>query len=253
MQFKKSRGLTPIRQSTNSSRTSPLISVQSFRAKLGLEHNPTLYFSLHRKAKSAKDFQHNILLSLNHPMISHAIYVAPLLLDKAAYNAALFDSAASRNRAWPFDFHYSEFLHERQGFRYFSAIPFLREHVSIAPHERVTDHRHHYGYSEVGTDISWHSPEIVERNPSRLSDFMYRLYSRTLTAENAQAPFESLFYFLKERLLASGEDPSRILIGEDLLERIQSHGRWLLETYAIRQFVLLSNNQVLKEARSHLW
>jgi len=251
IQFKKSQGLKPITPAKSSGPQTPLTKIRRFRQKNGLECDPTLFFQLRQKAKTAKDFQHNVLLAHENPPSSRAIYVAPLILDKKEYAEALFNST---NRYLPYPFYStpSYRIHAGRQAKYFGSVPFLREHVSIPPHERVSSHRHYYAYSETGVDISWHSPQIRSLDPLRLSDFLMSVFSNALTNPQAMISTE-------------GAATAAIEIGRELeydeqtrspdvtpLERLQIYGRWLWTTYDIRQFTLLGRSARLAELRGEI-
>jgi hypothetical protein len=246
IQFKKSQGLKPITRSRSSEPNTPLNNIRRFRQKKGLECDPTLFFQLRQKAKTAKDFQHNVLLAHENPPSSRAIYVAPLILDKQEYAEALFSST---NRYLPFPFYrVPSRIHAARQAKYFGSVLFLREHVSIPPHQRVRSHRHYYAYSETGVDISWHSPQIRSLDPLRLSDFMMFLFSNAMTNPDAMIS--------TERAATAAIEIGRELEYEERLpspdvtplERLQIYGRWLWTKYDIRQFILLGSSARLAES-----
>jgi hypothetical protein len=87
MQFKVSSGLEPASKILLSNRRnrSKLEDVREFRRKNELDDDPTLYFELRKKAKTASEYQHNILMGYANKPFSQAFYVAPLHLDKTDY------------------------------------------------------------------------------------------------------------------------------------------------------------------------
>lgn len=253
MQFKKSSGL----KSTNAVKPSmrkgrsPLEDIREFREKHDLERDPTLFFQLHAKAKTADDLQHNVLLGYERPPWSRAIYVAPLLLDKNAYTSALYNSM-NRFLLDPFFYRINYSIHQRHWTSHFGAVPFLREHISIPPHERVADHHHYYAYSESGVDISWHSPDIIESEPSRLSDFTVKLFRTAINEPDSMLPQKVLAEKIAEISSSFGfinENEGRI---DSPIEHLGVHARWLRENYGIRQFILLGNSKHLNDLRREL-
>lgn len=253
MQFKKSAGLKStfvVKPSTRRGR-SPLEDIREFRASHDLEQDPTLFFQLRAKAKNAHDLQHNILLEYERPPWSRAIYVAPLLLDKTAYHSALH-SSADRFLLDPFFYRIHHPVYQRRWTSHFGAIPFLREHVSIPPHERVADHNHFYAYSVTGLDISWHSPAIIDREPSRLSDFTVALFRAAATNTESMLPKRALADQISKISSNLGFRDERSTPDESPIEYLGRHGRWLREAHGIRQFILLGNSQRLEELRSEL-
>jgi hypothetical protein len=251
MQFKKSSGLKSthlLKPSTRRGR-SPLEDIREFRAKHELDQDPTLFFQLRAKAKNAKDFQHNILLRYERPPWSRAIYVAPLLLDKTTYYSALY-SSTNRFLSDPFCYRVVQSIYQRRWVSYFGTIPFLREHISIAPHERVADHNHYYAYSQAGVDISWHSPDIIARDPSRLSDFTVALFHAATADPEAMLPQNDLVEKTVEISSSLGFQEGIGSANESPLDYLGRHGRWLRQEHGIRQFILLGNSKHLSELRS---
>ncbi|MDO9179524.1 MAG: hypothetical protein Q7U16_14580 [Agitococcus sp.] len=253
MQFKKSTGLKStkiVKPSTRKGR-SPLEDIREFREKHDLEQDPTLFFQLRAKAKTALNLQHNVLLGYERPFWSRAIYVAPLLLNKSDYHSALHNSM-DRFLLDPFFYRIRHSVHQRNWTSYFGAIPFLREHISIPPHERVADHNHFYAYSEAGVDISWHSPSIIDREPSRLSDFMMKIFQTAITEPDSMLPVEVLANKIAEISSTCGFQEDSQEKSDSPLEYLGKHGRWLRETHGVRQFILLAHSNYLDELRREL-
>lgn len=253
MQFKKSTGLKSTREVKPSQRKgrSPLEDIREFREVHELEQDPTLFFQLRAKSKTAHDLQHNVLLSYERPLWSRAIYVAPLLLNKAEYHAALHQSAG-RFLLDPFFYRVRFSIHQRNWASHFGSVPFLREHISIPPHERVADHNHYYAYSEVGVDISWHSPSVIQREPSRLSDFTMRLFQTAISEPDSMLPTAVLAKEIAEIGSAFGFQAGAIEQYDSPIDYLGLHGRWLRETHGIRQFILLSNSEYLDKMRREI-
>lgn len=262
IQFKKSEGLKPthkaLRASGDSRPTqdvstrknkSKLQEIREFRGEHGLEDNPSLFFQLRAQAKNAVDLQHNILLEYECPPHSRAIYVAPLILDKQAYSQSLFDST-TRFVSDPFVSRHFFRLYFGRWASVYGAVPFLREHISIPPHERVATHEHFYSYSQTGVDIAWHSSEVISREPRRLSDFVSRFLSDAINNSEGLTTIGALANTVQETANRYGYDGT--FDGENDLERLMNHGRWLRKTHGIRQFLLLGNKMELEELRSNL-
>ncbi len=238
VQFKRSTGLTPLPASFNwRKNASPIHSIRAFRRARHLPDNPTLYFQLRAQAKTAVDLQHNILLEHHAPPRSFAVYVAPLHLSHAAYTADLF--AGARDLVVPWSWRPTEILSAAGAdwwLSRFEAQPFLRSHVSIAPHERVRDHHHYYAYSTGGSHVSWHSPEVLDEEPRRLSDFMSARL-RSLLAGDGPTPVEVALRHA-EALAPRYGYPDLELEGENALDQLLAYGRWLRRTHDIHQFLL---------------
>lgn len=238
MQFKKSNGLRRMKRASVRKNKSKVEEIREFRRESELGDNPSLFFQLRRQAKTATDYQHNILLEYEKPPNCRAVYVSPLILDKKEYSQTLFASH-SRFLVDPFLFAGHWRIWHRRWVSHLGAVPFLREHVSIPPHERVATHEHFFAFSENGADVSWHSPEVVSRDPSRLSDFLSKTLSRWL-APDGMIPKAGLEGVLREASNGHREDGA--FTGSTPFERIMSHGRWLHKTHGIRQILLLANS-----------
>lgn len=244
MQFKASKGLEPASKIIPSTRRnrSPLESVREFRHRHGLEDDPTLYFGLRAMAKNASDFQHNILMKYANQQYSQAFYVAPLHLDKDEYYYSLFESA-SRFRGHPYDYKRYK-LYRQDWVSHVGNIPFLKEHVSIVPHERVTTHKHHYSYSGTGCDIGWHSPEIISERPNRLSDVLRKEIDICITESRLFNLYE-----LAEKL-AKDYDQEVSLQHDDPLELLQHWARKLYDQHRVRMFLFLGNREITEHYRN---
>jgi len=249
IQFKKSEGLKSVHDVAPSTRAnrSALEDVREFRERRGLYQDPTLYFQLREKAPTATDLQHNVLLSYENPPWSRGIYVAPLFLDKTKYDTALFSSAG---RFIDDPFYYRQFnpLHKRYVTQYyFEFSPFLRAHISIPPHERVDSHQHYYAYSEAGCDLSWHSPEVMDEGPSRLSDFLGSVVDRVIREPESLRPLADLAKTLSRTSSDLGFAREAVNGNDEPLEVLRRLGDWLRDTHRIRQFLLLADSRQLQD------
>lgn len=242
MQFKVSQGLKPINKVASSIRKnrSPLEDVREFRERHGLYDDPTLYFELRRMATRASDFQHNVLLGYANKPNSQAFYVAPLHLDKDNYYNCLFDSV---NRFYPHSCHPYEFRSYKQYRKnwvsYIGHVPFLKEHVSIIPHEGVTTHKHYYSFSPTGGDIGWHSPELLSEKPSRLSDLLNEEITKCLHEEKFINISE-----LSEALKVEHSEPTEN--NQEPIRRIQEWGKRIYLKDGIRLYLLLGNKEFIQ-------
>lgn len=239
IQFKKSEGLRAVSEIQLSNRTnrSKLEDIREFRYDNGLDDNPTLYFKLRDKAKTASDFQHNILKNHHAPPNAYAIYVAPLILDKNEYYNALFNSCHLYDRYLLDPFNWR--MIDNYGIQVMEYIPFLKNHVSIIPHKIVTNSNHYYAYSQTGTDISWHSPSILEYEPRRLSDFIYKLFSdkqneEMLSIANIAMNIIDMLEGTKSEFNFKNYKENPILL-------IKKYGEWLKTNYSIKQFMIIKN------------
>lgn len=242
LQFKKSTGLMPY--DSRRQRAGALHDIRKYRSDSKLADDPTLYFQLREKAKTALDLQHNILMQHNRPPNTFSSYVAPLHLDRDKYYQELIDGGRYLN-LW---FMKNITIREKHTLSIFDLQPFLRNHVSIPPHKSVTDHRHYYAYSVTGDEVSWHSPEPVEGGPFRLSDFMSARLRQLSEAERlptAQDGVEVAISIL-ERLNVTVE---QVIEGDNPLKKLRSYGRWLHEEHQIRQLLICATSDELRDIR----
>ena len=239
IQFKKSEGLRAVSeiQLSNRKNRCKLEDIREFRCRNGLDDNPTLYFKLRNKAKTASDFQHNILKNHHTPPNSYAIYVAPLILDKNEYYNTLFDSCHLRDLLDPFTF--DQRIINNYGIPLIQHIPFLKNHVSITPHKIVTNSNHYYAYSQTGTDISWHSPSILEYEPRRLSDFIYKLFSDKRNEE--MSSIVNIAMNIINILEGTKSEFNFKIYKENPILLIKKYGEWLKTNYSIKQFMIIKN------------
>jgi len=151
------------------------------RKKLKLEVGPrSLFFELRAKQLHHTNLQHNVLYKLRRRLqsrnIGDAAYVCPLFLDRSAYRHHMHMAGLRR---WPFFFwrHHpweiEELLMQDGGNTIrFERIPVLAEHISIPPHQEVTDSKHSYSFSERGRDLCFHSPEALPEGGGTLATFL---------------------------------------------------------------------------------
>ncbi|MDJ1483488.1 hypothetical protein QNI16_23520 [Cytophagaceae bacterium YF14B1] len=211
--------------------------IRAFRRKNELYDNPTLYFQLRERAATAEDFQHNILLKFANTGMSHAFYVAPLTLDMNSYRNMLYEEN-NRFLQDPF-FHKEIFIIQKKWISALGMVPFLRGHISIPPHERVDTHEHYFSFSPSGTDIAWHSPNVISRDASRLSDQLVRILNT-----NSWTPIESYWRLLLEQDLVSNSDAGDN--SQNFLYNLQRFGRTLYEKHEIRQLLILSTKEFVE-------
>lgn len=252
LQFKKSNGLKPLPEPQPNRRAneSPLQAVRRFRRERGLADDPTLYFQLRRRAEGAADLQHNVLLAHNRPTTSYAVYVAPLHLGAPFYSRALY--RRPRYRIHPFEWNYANIWGDGPTGPWLSRFdrqPFLRCHVSIAPHERVAHHNHYYAFSRFGDQVSWHSPTVMDGGSSLLSDFLTARTRELITGDSPLPSPEAALAAAESAVGELGISTPDVLAGDDPFERLRSYGRWLRSTFRIRQWLVCAQRKHLEEAR----
>lgn len=241
MQFKKSNGLLSPQEHPVSKRKgrSRLEDIREWREAQGFDEARSLYFKVHDKAKTATDYQHNVLLSYECPPASRGIYVAPLLLDSELYFRQLTTSA--REMVWPFYDRFRFEVIDERALVYFFEVPFLRAHISIPPHEPVENANHYYSYSETATNVSWHSPLLINKGPLRLSDYLRGVISGILTnPDDYNATFETVAKRVSSIAERYGFGEQSDLYTEPM-RLLQEHGRWINKIFDIKQFLLCYN------------
>jgi hypothetical protein len=214
--------------------------IRRFRASNGLDSTPhALCFPLRAKAKTATEFQHNILYSYEKPPNSRAIYVCPTLLTRAEYERAMHPGWFWRFFDVPFRYH-DYALHVNHVAQFFEAAPLLRGHATIVPHAKVMASDHYYSFSTHGSDLAFHSPEVVRREVLRLSDFLADelrdAYRSRESLPSASAMARELYGLSRE--WAGNELPER-QDDEPSLPWLRKHGKLLRERFGIRQMVML--------------
>ena len=253
MQFKVADGLTRL---TNNPfpipflfpfHLKPLRRIRIFRQRENLYDNPTLYFKLRARAKTATDFQHNILLRLANTGTSHSFYVAPLTLSKNDYQQTLF-SSANRFMNYPFYFMDRMEIHQERWTSHFGFVPFLRAHISIVPHERVNTDNHYYSFSPNGTDIAWHSPKLLSNSVSRLSDMLKNIFSSAFAdTKSWTTPKEFISSISDSKELDFVKPFNESNDDINGVGQLVEFGRELYQRHQIRQLLLLTTKEYLYE------
>lgn len=239
MQVKVSEGLKTIRikKSSNRVNRSYLENIREYRHKLNLDERDDhfLYFQLRKKAKKAADLQHNILMSYANTGFSHAFYVAPLIIEKEKYQQQFLDFSS-----YPYEpFYYDGYrLHGEKWTSLFGFIPFLRNHISIVPHEQVRSHMHYYAFSQHGVDVTWHSPSLISNQPSRLSDAMATIFREYYNSEKKET-LKTLSEKIREMPIMKNEfnDNDKLSNSEDPIEILSRHAFLLEKHYSIKQVI----------------
>jgi len=235
LQFKASEGLKSIKDYPTSSRKnrSKLEDIREYRDKQKFNDNPTLYFKLRERSKKLSlDYQHNILLKHANQANSQAIYVANLELNKDLYNQKLMHSASSINNPFYWMRHPRIPFHELN--YELSMVPFLKEHVSIVPTEKVINAKHYYSYSELGANIVFHSPTIINREISNLGDYLRKLLENLYDRQLELATIDQLSQNLRNNEIEIIDRETQ----RSGLEYLVEYGKLLNQKYKIKQFII---------------
>lgn len=246
LQFKVSHGLKKLNNnfSIYSIRPSPLQKIRLFRMKNQLLDNPTLYFQLKEKEKhDDEDFQHNILFELNRFNKTEAFYVAPLTIIKKDYDTMLFDSM--NKNVYP-SFHKEHIpISQKNWLSFIGLDPFLRGRISITPIWRVNSHHHYYSFSHTGSEIGWHFQHKMHGG-SLLSLTIKQIFNDALFSESRWVSPEDHIESLKK---LSNKFKLDISFGKknSPIQQLQSFGTYLHYMYDIRQLLLGTTRDELKE------
>lgn len=225
----------------------------SDRKSLKLPVEPyALYFGLREKQPSHRDYQHNTLLFLRKRLVSRGIgdaaYVCPLFLDRSAYR---FHVHLAGLRRWPRFWRYDPWdledilINGPGGSLNFNAIPVLQEHVSIPPHDTVTNAKHSYSFTDRGTDLCFHSPLSIPEGARSLGRFLKDVVGSPqsdegfISSEDAHRVLFELF-FEGERQDFRGSLPEDFQRdSEDGIASWLQWGNYLKAEHQIEQFALV--------------
>lgn len=227
------------------------------RLQLKLDAMPhALFFDLHPKKQNHSDFQHNILFRLRRRLlklgIGDAAYVCPLFLDRGAYRSNLHLAGL---KMWPHFWRMHPWEIEElllhtgpSGVAInFSAIPVLREHITIPPHAQVKVASHSYSFTEEGNQVCFHSPTSLPDSQSRLADFLEGLAGNVdqrasyIYADGASETLNSLLAFSPEDEHSLGVE---FRIGDgDGISRWQEFGRILRANFGIEQYAFVNRDE----------
>jgi hypothetical protein len=251
-QFKKPIGLQstaklpiPLVPRKNESK---LMNVRRFRQHHLLGDFPySLSFALHgEKTTPVNELQHNVLFQYEQPDLSRAMYICPTTLKIDEYDKLL--SVPFWERFWSSPYMGTRYqtVHGLNACSQVSRCPFLRGHVTVVPHTQVTSPDHYYSFAKNGGDIAFHSPTIITRESSRLSDFLHNELRKFILSpgelpslvEVAQRVYKISAQIFDREIAPPSSDNS--------LEWLQSHGKILLEKYSIRQVIIAGNIDLIE-------
>lgn len=254
-QFKKPIGLKSTSAlrlpSVKRKNESKLMEIRRFRDAHGLDQSPyTICFPLHGDAATPiNELQHNVLHGYEKPPHSRAMYICPTTLSISEYEKSLSVPVWRRWIGDPFRYHHRQSVAGLAAASELFSAPFLRGHATVVPHTTVTTHDHYYSFSKHATDVAFHSPELVEQGPARLSDFFHSEIQRLFRDAEAAVPIEELARQVNEY--------SRKWIGDrlprpdqgDSIEWMQLHGKLLMKQFGVRQYIFLADQERLESDR----
>lgn len=222
----------------------------SDRMQLGLEVHPqTLFFDLHRKAKTHSDLQHNMLLKLRTQVLADgfgdAAYVCPLFMEFSKYRTHML--AAARSFVFvddePWFFRKVSITNALTKVIDFDSVPAFSRHVTIPPLEAVTTHEHSYSFRPDGQQICFHSPKELESESLLLSDWLNSLYDQTyaskwINSENSKEHLDKLVAALR---LSDDEKPNALAESSATwVAQWLRFGGFLSRTYGIQQLAFVN-------------
>ena len=126
----------------------------------------------------------------------------PLTLSIDEYNENLRASLIDRLFTIDPFFYREERVFTRTVRNHLGIVPFLRGHVSIPPHEKVTTSEHYYSYSKSGGNIAWHSGEKLKgdfRLSTQFRQILNYAYSNKGAGYNKEEFVKFIEAFLNER------------------------------------------------------
>lgn len=218
------------------------------RKNLKATYSPkALFFELRDKQPKHTDYQHNVLFNLKDKLdkvgSGKAFYTAPLFLNRTAYLLAVHMSSLLSWRPWHL-FMYEPFYEQIQsiltssGNIRFQNIPILKEHIVIPPHTTVTTHKHKYSYLEIGKEVCFHEPTVLE-NQSTLGQTVYDFLGfqdgQPTTRMINLLESLSLLENLQNRLFDEAQDEQN----RNVISRWVEFGDKLRTDFDIYQFMLL--------------
>lgn len=229
-------------------------SIVTERGKLQLQTKPhTLYFPLRAKNTGQREFQHNILYRLRGHLrykgLGDAAYVCPLFLDRSAYRWHIHCSGLLRwLRFWrraPSDLDDRTLMYDGgRSFR-FDRIPILAEHVTIPPHTKVTTSNHRYSFADKGSDLCFHSPELLPDGAAPLTAFLTSVSDGFLDG-GIQIKLEAANTELQDLIRETAGDQTAFFPGPfetgggDPIGNWMAWGHYLRTEYEIDQYALVS-------------
>ena len=213
------------------------------RDTLGLNSSPhALFFELRKIAKTAQDYQHNLLLRLNNPPDSHAAYVCPLFLERKKYREAVHRAGCLN---WQKEITTREKIPLHQNnppTQLLDNVLHLPSHIAFPPHDKISTHKHKYSFSKSGDDLCFHSPERIETRPLDFLDFIRNVSEgfsdrqRHVTSENADKKLKNLIGKMDVDFRFKEMDEK---IQDNPFYRWFEWGEYLHRNYNIHQYAMI--------------
>lgn len=252
-QFKKPIGLkssSDLRLPTVKRKNeSKLMEIRRFRVVNKLDQSPySICFPLHGDATTpVNELQHNVLHGYEKPPYSRAMYICPTILSATEYENVL---SAPLWRRWlgnPFDGYRRQAVAGLAAASELFSAPFLRGHATVVPHTTVSSHDHYYSFSKHATDIAFHSPEIVDQGPARLSDFLHAETKRLFNNFESAVSIEELVQHANENSRGWAGDRLPSPDGMDPFDWMQLHGKLLRKLYGVWQYTFLVDRERIEQ------
>lgn len=212
-----------------------------------------LFFKLHRLAKHAIDYQHNILLTLDNQLRTRrpgitqgrAVYVAPLEIRRSVYLRGVIRACVKCFVQSAVTFLPQVPIFNKKNINImglsFGSIPFIERHVCFPPTTTVTTSRHYYSYSVTGKDIVFHSPTCEFDGPRKLGPWLDSHFANMESEENflSRDELDEIF----NALLNSHENTDYMTdlnANHTELSPIAKCSRLLREVYEIETFLFFA-------------
>lgn len=226
------------------------VAIVADRIQCELDVEPeSLFFKLQPKTKNQTQFQHNVLFALREQLkeegLGDAAYVCPLFLDFDHYRTHVHLAGLRRRIEFigpePWGLSSVSITDSISGRVDFSSVPVFSGHVSIPPHETVTNANHNYSFRPDGQQVCFHSPKEISDGSILLSSWLNSLYDQTydarwLNADEAENILMRIIQALKLELPEISREPGR---EPNWIERWLRFGKMLANDYSIEQFAFI--------------
>ena len=127
---------------------------------------------------------------------------------------------------------------------HFDRIPVLAEHITVPPHEKVSNAKHRYSFTEAGNELCFHSPEALPDGAMNLAAFLKALSDGFLDGAKKIQPQEANeeLRALMNDALSDGPEALRLITemdAEDPIGNWFAWGDYLRLQFGIDQYALI--------------